>query len=87
MERGENHIAYSQARDIFASKADLAELETRLVLVKWMAGMMFGGTVAAATIASAVSNFINQSISPDSSPSIISRASGIGGAPYDRNSS
>ena len=57
MEREENYITYSQARDIFATKADLAELETRLV--KWMVGMMFGGMVAAAAIASAISNFVN----------------------------
>ena len=57
MEREENHITYEQAKDIFANNADLAELETRLV--KWMAGMMFGGMVAAAAIASAISNFAN----------------------------
>lgn len=35
-----------------ATKADLHALETRLV--KWMVGMMFGGMVASAAIASAV---------------------------------
>lgn len=57
MQSEENYITYNQARDIFATKADLAELETRLV--KWMVGMMFGGMVAAAAIASAISNFVN----------------------------
>lgn len=57
MQNEENYITYNQARDIFATKADLAELETRLV--KWMVGMMFGGMVAAAAIASAISNFVN----------------------------
>ena len=41
----------------YATKADLAELETRLV--KWMVGMVLGGMVAAAAVASAISNFIN----------------------------
>ena len=57
MQNEENYITYDQAKDIFATKADLAELETRLV--KWMVGMMFGGMAAAAAIASAISNFIN----------------------------
>ena len=35
-----------------ATKADLHAFETRLV--KWMVGMMFGGMVASAAIASAV---------------------------------
>ena len=52
----------------YATKADLAELETRMVermaatesrLVKWMVGMVLGGMAAAAAIASAISNFIN----------------------------
>ena len=33
----------------FATKADLAELETRLI--KWMVGLMVGATVAASSIA------------------------------------
>ena len=41
----------------YATKADLAELETRLV--KWMVGLALGGMVAAAAVASAISNFIN----------------------------
>ncbi len=48
----------------YATKADLAQLETRMMamearLVKWMVGMMLGGMVAAAAIASAISNFID----------------------------
>ena len=42
-------ITYEEARDIFATKADLAEMETRLV--KWMVGMMLGGMATAATVA------------------------------------
>ena len=38
-------ITYEEARDIFATKADLAEMETRLV--KWMVGMMLGGMATA----------------------------------------
>ena len=57
MQSDDNYITYNQAKDIFATKADLAELETRLV--KWMVGMIFGGMVAAAAIASAISNFAN----------------------------
>ena len=47
----------------YATKADLAELETRMVermaamesrLVRWMIGMMFGSILAAAAIASVV---------------------------------
>lgn len=53
----QNYITYDQAKDIFATKADLAQLETRLV--KWMVGMVFGGMVASAAIASAVATFLN----------------------------
>ena len=42
--------------DHLATKADLHALETRLV--KWMIGMMFGGMVTAAAIASAVATFL-----------------------------
>lgn len=45
-------ITYEEARDIFATKADLAEMETRLV--KWMVGVVFGGIVAATTIGSLI---------------------------------
>ncbi len=47
----------------YATKADLAELETRMVdrmasmesrLVRWIIGMMFGSILAAAAIASVV---------------------------------
>ena len=49
-------IAYEEARDIFATKADIAKMETRLAdmetrLVKWMVGMMLGGMATAATLA------------------------------------
>ena len=53
----QNYITYDQAKDIFATKADLAQLETRLV--KWMVGMVFGGMIASAAIASAVATFLN----------------------------
>ncbi len=51
------YITYDEAKDIFATKADLAQLETRLV--KWMVGMVFGGMIASAAIASAVATFLN----------------------------
>ena len=53
----QQYITYDQAKDIFATKADLAQLETRLV--KWMVGMVFGGMIASAAIASAVATFLN----------------------------
>ena len=60
----EERVTALEARvEHLATKADLAELradlhalETRLV--KWMIGMMFGGMVTAAAIASAVSIFL-----------------------------
>ena len=49
-------MTYEEARDIFATKADLAQMETRLV--KWMVGMMLGGMVTAATLALAVERIL-----------------------------
>ncbi len=49
-------ITYEEARDIFATKADLAEMETRLV--KWMVGMMLGGMATAATVALVVERLL-----------------------------
>ena len=49
-------ISYEEARDIFATKADLAEMETRLV--KWMVGMMLGGMATAATVALVVERLL-----------------------------
>ena len=49
-------IAYEEARDIFAAKADLAEMETRLV--KWMVGMMLGGMATSATVALVVERLL-----------------------------
>ena len=49
-------ITYEEARDIFATKADLAEMETRLV--KWMVGMMLGGMATAATLALVVERLL-----------------------------
>ena len=50
------YITYEEARDIFATKADIAKVEARLAemetrLVKWMVGMMLGGMATAATFA------------------------------------
>ena len=50
------YITYEEARDIFATKADLAEMETRLV--KWMVGMMLGGMATAATLALVVERLL-----------------------------
>ena len=50
------YITYDEARDIFATKADLAEMETRLV--KWMVGMMLGGMATAATLALVVERLL-----------------------------
>ena len=49
-------ITYEEARDIFATKADLAEMETRLV--KWIVGMMLGGMVTSATVALVVERLL-----------------------------
>ncbi len=51
------YITYEEARDIFATKADLAEMETRLV--KWMVGMMIGGMATAATLALVVQRLLS----------------------------
>lgn len=53
----EERLTTLEARyEHLATKADLHALETRLV--KWMIGMMFGGMVTAAAIASAVATFL-----------------------------
>ena len=49
-------ITYEEARDTFATKADIAKMEALLAqmetrLVKWMVGMMLGGMATAATLA------------------------------------
>ena len=49
-------ITYEEARDIFATKTDLAEMETRLV--KWMVGMMLGGMATSATVALVVERLL-----------------------------
>ena len=49
-------ITYEEACDIFATKADLAEMETRLV--KWMVGMMLGGMATSATVALVVERLL-----------------------------
>ena len=49
-------ITYEEARDIFATKADLSEMETRLV--KWMVGMMLGGMATSATVALVVERLL-----------------------------
>lgn len=51
------YITYEEARDIFATKADLAEMETRLV--KWMVGMMIGGMATAATLSLVVQRLLS----------------------------
>ena len=42
------YITYEQAKDLFATKGDLAELETRIV--KWMAGLQLASTGLIITI-------------------------------------
>ena len=49
-------ITNEEACDIFATKADLAEMETRLV--KWMVGMMLGGMATSATVALVVERLL-----------------------------
>ena len=57
-----DHVTKAELREelrYYATKADLAELETRMAamesrLVRWMIGMMFGSILAAAAIASVV---------------------------------
>ena len=60
--RDERPITRSELREElrhYATKADLAQLEVRMVnmearLIRWMVAMMFGGMAAAAAIASFV---------------------------------
>ena len=42
-------VGFEDRLGIYATKADLAELETRLI--KWMIGLMVGAIVAASSIA------------------------------------
>ena len=49
-------ITYEEARYIFVTKADLAQMETRLV--KWMVGMMLGGIAAATAVALTVERIL-----------------------------
>ena len=60
-------ITYEQAMDIFATKADLAELETRITreisnleskLIRWMVGVMLGGMATAATLTLALTRLL-----------------------------
>ena len=56
-------ITYEEARDIFVTKADIAQMEAHLAqmetrLVKWMVGMMLGGIAAAAAVALAVQRLL-----------------------------
>lgn len=69
--RDERPITRTELREElrhYATKADLAELETRMVermagmesrLIRWMIGMMFSGMLAAAAIASVVAIVLN----------------------------
>ncbi len=51
----QRYITYEEARDIFATKADLAMLEARVAqmetrIIKWMIGSQVGLVVAVAAI-------------------------------------
>ena len=41
-------VTYEEARDIFATKADMAQMETRLI--KWMVGSQLGFVIAIAAV-------------------------------------
>ena len=50
------YITYEQARDVFATKADLAELRVELHqmenrIIKWMVGLMLGSVAIAVSVA------------------------------------
>lgn len=57
------YITYDEARDVFATQADIAKMEALLAemetrLVKWMVGMMLGGMATAATFAVVVERIL-----------------------------
>jgi len=50
------YITYEQARDVFATKADLADLRVELHqmenrIIKWMVGLMLGSVAIAVSVA------------------------------------
>lgn len=50
------YITYEQAKDLFATKEDLARLEVRLI--RWMVGVMIGGMATAATLTLALTRLL-----------------------------
>ena len=47
---GPRFITMEEAKELFATKVDLANMETRII--KWTAGMMIGGIAVAAAVVS-----------------------------------
>ena len=52
----ERYMTAMEAKDLFATKADLANMETRII--KWMIGMMFGTAGIAASAVLIVQNVL-----------------------------
>ena len=53
----EQRVSFMEGKlDALATKADLAELESRLI--KWMVGMMFAAVAAAASVALLIQQLI-----------------------------
>ena len=55
MTTDQRYITYEEARDIFATKADIAQVEARMAqmetrIIKWMIGSQVGLVVAVAAI-------------------------------------
>ena len=60
MTQGESPITRSELREElqhYATKADMAQMETRLV--KWMVGIMFGAAALSASIALVIERLTN----------------------------
>ena len=54
---GPRFITMEEAKELFATKVDLANMETRII--KWTAGMMIGGIAVAAAVVSVLIKFLD----------------------------
>ena len=55
---GPRFITMEEAKELFATKVDLANMETRII--KWTAGMMIGGITVAAAVVSVLIKLLDQ---------------------------
>ena len=54
---GPRFITMEEGKELFATKVDLARMETRII--KWTAGMMIGGIAVAAAVVSILIKFLD----------------------------